>query len=112
MLDQRRAIGVLELEDIAGDLNEVRVELALVPLGEDVSDLIGRQSKGVLQDLVGLADHLHITILDSVVDHLDVVTSSSLTDPVAARLAIYLGSDSLEDRLHMGPYKLSKKKAK
>jgi hypothetical protein len=103
VLDQRRAISVLELENVAGDLNEVRVELALVPLGEDVTDLIGGQVKGILQDLVGLADHLHITILDSVVDHLNVVTSASLTDPVTAGLAIDLGSNSLEDGLDMGP---------
>jgi hypothetical protein len=53
--------------------------------------------------VVGLADHLHVTVLDSIVDHLDVVTSASLADPVAAGLTIDLGSNRLEDGLDMRP---------
>lgn len=103
VLDQGRAISVLELEDVTGDLNQVRVELALVPLGKDVAKLVSSESESLLEDMVGLADHLHVTVLDSVVDHLDVVTSASLADPVAAGLAIDLGSNRLEDGLNMGP---------
>lgn len=36
-------------------------------------------------------------------DHLDVVTGASLTDPVAAGLAIDLGSNGLEDGLEVRP---------
>lgn len=103
MLDQGRAISVLKFEDVAGDLDQVRIELALVPLGKDVAKLVGSESEGLLEDVVGLADHLHVTVLDSVVDHLDVVTSASLADPVTAGLAIDLGSNRLEDGLYMGP---------
>lgn len=48
LLDQRSTIGITVLENVAGDLDEVRVELALVPLGEDVSQLIGGESKSIL----------------------------------------------------------------
>jgi hypothetical protein len=39
----------------------------------------------------------------TVVDHLDVVASTGLADPVAARLAVDLGSGRLEDLLDGGP---------
>jgi hypothetical protein len=37
------------------------------------------------------------------VDHLDVVTGTLVTDPVAAGLAVALGGDALEDVLDVGP---------
>ena len=43
-------------------------------------------TKGVLHDLICLADELHITVFDSVVDHFDVVARSTVTNPVAAWL--------------------------
>jgi hypothetical protein len=46
---------------------------------------------------------LHVTILDTVVDHLDVVASTFVTDPVAAGLTIGLGSNALEDVLDVWP---------
>ena len=50
-----------------------------------------------------LADQLHVTVLDTVVDHLDEVASALVTNPVAASLAVALGGDALEDVLDVGP---------
>jgi len=50
-----------------------------------------------------LSDQLHVTVLDTVVDHLDVVTSTLITDPLAAGLAVRLGGDGLEDVLDVWP---------
>jgi hypothetical protein len=50
-----------------------------------------------------LANQLHVTVLNTVVDHLHVVTSTLVTDPVAAWLAIALGGDALEDVLDVWP---------
>lgn len=50
-----------------------------------------------------LADQLHVTILDTVVDHLDVVAGTLITDPVAASLAVALGGNALEDILDVRP---------
>ena len=36
LVHQRLAVGVLEGEDVAGDLDQVGVEFALVPFGEDL----------------------------------------------------------------------------
>lgn len=50
-----------------------------------------------------LANELHVTILDTVVHHFDVVAGTLITDPLAAGLAVALGSDALEDVLDIGP---------
>lgn len=50
-----------------------------------------------------LADKLHVAILNTVVNHLDVVTSTLVAYPVAASLAITLGRNGLEDILEIRP---------
>ena len=47
--------------------------------------------------------YLHVSILDSIVDHLDVVSGSILADPVAAWLLSDLGRDALEDGFDVFP---------
>ena len=47
LIDQRLAVLVLLGEDVAGDLDQVAVQLALVPLGEDLVQLIGGQAQAV-----------------------------------------------------------------
>lgn len=56
-----------------------------------------------LEDVVGLGDQLHVSVLDTVVDHLDVVSRTALTDPVATGLTERLGGSLLEDLLDRGP---------
>lgn len=50
-----------------------------------------------------LADQLHVTILDTIVHHLDIVSRSRISHPLAARFAIALGSDALKDILDVWP---------
>ena len=45
------------------------------------------------EQVIGLGDHLHIGVLDPVVNHLYVVAASPRPDPVTARLAVRLGRD-------------------
>ena len=87
-----------------GDFDQVAVELALVPLGEDVVQFVGGEAEAVLQQVVGFADELHVAVLDAVVDHLDVVAGAVFADPVAAGRSVFdLGGDGLEDGLHVRP---------
>ena len=66
--------------------------------------LVVAHSEQVAHELVGLADELHVAILDAVVDHLDEVTGAVLANPVAAgRVVLDLGADGLEDRLDERP---------
>ena len=46
------------------------------------------EAEAVFENVVGLADELHVAILDAVVHHLDVVSCTLFADPVAARCAI------------------------
>lgn len=50
-----------------------------------------------------LANKLHVTILDTVVHHLDVVARTFVTNPLAARLAIGLGRNALKNILDVWP---------
>lgn len=99
LLDNGNTIVVVLVHDVAGDLDQERVEDATVPLSEDITDLLVAETETALHDVVGLADQLHVTVLDTVVDHLNVVTSTFVTDPLAAGLAVRLSGDGLEDVL-------------
>lgn len=54
-------------------------------------------------DTTYLANQLHVTVLNTVVHHLDVVTGTLVSNPLAAGLAVRLGGDGLEDVLDVWP---------
>lgn len=54
LLEEGSAILVVVVHDVAGDLNEERVKHALVPLSEDVTDLLVGHANTTLHDVVGL----------------------------------------------------------
>ena len=114
------AIFLFLAKDNSRNLNQVAVEISLVPFLEylqptnqskearggcerEVMDtysfeLVVRQAKNGLEEVVCLADELDVSVLDSVVNHLNVMTSSSLTNPVTAWSAIFnLSSNCLQD---------------
>ena len=98
-VDQRLAgLGVGLAQHLGGDLDQVAVQVALVPLGEDVGDLGGGLAEPIAQQLVGLADQLHVGVLDAVVHHLDEVAGAVGTDVGAARHAVDVRGDLLEQR--------------
>ena len=85
-------------EDLGGDLDQERVEIAAVPLGEDVGDRGGFQAGAAAQQVVGLGDQLHVGVLDAVVDHLDEVPGPVRADVRAAWHPVHVGGDLLQDR--------------
>ncbi|MNU73105.1 hypothetical protein D3C71_625820 [compost metagenome] len=93
---------VFLFERLGGDLDQVALQLALVPFVEDRGHLVGREA-GRLEQAVGLADQLHVAVLDAVVHHLHVVARAARADVDHAGLAVHLGRDALEDRLHHLP---------
>ena len=54
LLNEGSAIVVVVVENIAGDLNEEGVKDTLVPLGEDITDLLAGHAETTLEDIVGL----------------------------------------------------------
>ena len=121
-VDQRDAgLGVLLLEHLGGDLDEEGVQVALVPFFEGGADLVRGHAEEAAHEVVGFADHLHVAVLDAVVDHLDVVASAvgadmghagdTTLDGLAGGRAgefdagdgIYLRGDGFPDGLQFGP---------
>lgn len=121
--DKRLAINrVVELENVGRDFNQERVQDSCVPFFEDRCDLGFIKTQSTLEDIICLCDQLHVTVFNTykkrvnfglvffrtrnvitVVDHLDVVSGTVLTDPVTAWDTLNLSSSGLENFLDMGP---------
>ena len=100
------AVGIDDGEDVAGDLDQIAVELPFIPFVEHACELVIGKPGGVFEERIGLADQLHVAIFDPVVDHLHVVAGAARADPVAAgdiALGADLGGDRLEDLLDQRP---------
>ena len=94
---------LLVLENVGRYFDEKRVQLGLVPLVEHGSYLVDAHRQRVEHDVIGLADQLHVAVLDAIVHHLDEMARTVLANPVAARLAVYFGRYGLKDGLDVGP---------
>ena len=93
-VDQRLAgLGIDLSKDLRCDLDEVALELALVPFCKNFSQLRRVHLQGVLQNGVGFTDQLNIAVLDAVVHHLDVMTGAIRAHVAATRFAIHLRGD-------------------
>ena len=99
-VDERLAgRGIRLAQHLGRDLDEVALELAGVPLGEDVGDLGGRLAGALADQVVGLGDELHVGVLDAVVHHLHEVAGAVGADVGDARLAVGRDrGDRREDR--------------
>ena len=90
-------------QDVTRDFDQIRTKPAPVPGGKNFVHPLRLHAQTVPHQLVRLADELHIAVLDAVVHHLDIVPRAVFADPVAARRAVHLGRDRLEDRPDMRP---------
>ena len=53
---------------------------------------------------IAFGNHLHVAVLDAVVDHFHVVAGTVAAHPIATRAAVfYFGSNSLEEVFDVGP---------
>src|SRR5690606_31825924 len=75
----------------------------LVPLLEHLGAFLGRHAQAIAHNAEYFGDHLHVAILDAVVDHLDEVASAAFTQICAAAFAVELGSDCRKHRLGIVP---------
>ena len=83
----------------SGDLDQERLELAVVPGAELIGDRVDVEAGAVAEQVIALGDQLHVGVLDPVVDHLHVVARAVGADVGAARRAVDRRGDRLEDRL-------------
>ncbi len=87
-------------ENFGGELDQERIQDALVPFVENVGQLGGGQPQHLTQNVVGLRDELHIAVFDSIVNHLHEMTGSVGAAMGHAGTRVGLGRDGLENRLH------------
>ena len=115
---------ILLLEDVGGDFDQEAVEGALVPLGENLTHLGRLETEQALHERVGLTDHLHVAVFNTVVHHLDVMARAVFADVGGAGhatldglaglgthqglagLLVHLGRDRGPDRLELVPGRL------
>ena len=71
-------------EHLCGDFDQVRAQVGLVPGLEDLCLLGGLNACHGAENVVCLADNLHIGVLDTVVDHLHEVARTVGGNPCAA----------------------------
>jgi hypothetical protein len=103
-IDQRCAgRGVDLAQHLGGDLDQVRLELSAVPLGEHVGDLGGRLARAAADQVVGLGDQLHVGVLDAVVHHLHEMPRAIVSDMGDARLVLGDRGDRSQDRAEGDP---------
>ena len=88
------------LEHVRGDPDQIRLQLAPVPVAEHGAELTRGGTERLTKQVVALGDELHVGVLDAVVHHLDEVPRAVGTDVGATRRAVHLGSDGLEQRPH------------
>ena len=86
------------LEHVGGDLDEVGIQFAPVPLLEHLADLGRGHAERLAHEVVGFGDELHVGVLDAVVDHLHEVAGAVGADVCAAGNAVDVGGDLLEHR--------------
>ena len=67
-------------KNVGRNFYKERVEFALVPLVEDAAHFVVVHTQHVLHEVVGLADELHVSVLDAVVHHLHKVTRAVLAN--------------------------------
>ena len=89
--------GIGLAQHLGGDLNEVGIQVPGVPGGKNVRHLGVAEAQG-LQQFVGLADELHVGVLDAVVDHLHEMPGAVGADVGATGFTIHVGGDPLQDR--------------
>ncbi len=90
-------------EHFGGDLDQVGLQLALVPLGEHVRDLGGGLAGAAADQVVRLRDQLHVGVLDAVVHHLHEMPGAIVADMGDARLTLRDRRDALQDRSQGDP---------
>ena len=85
----QRLAGLLVLfrEDVPRNFDQERVQLSFVPFAEYLREFLGARIDDSLENRVGLADQLHIAVLDAVVNHFHIMPGPIGPHMAAARLA-------------------------
>ena len=91
-------------QDVGGDFDQVATQFAFVPTGKDISHFLIGQIQQLFHHPIGFSNQLHITIFDTVVNHLHKMTRSGRAYPLATGSAVRcFCRNALKDRFHFRP---------
>ncbi len=85
----RAGYRIFHREDVGRDFDEKAVEVAGIPVGEGFLRFLDGEPDPVTQNVVGLADELHVAVFDAVVDHFDEMAGAVGSDVGRARHAAF-----------------------
>ena len=91
-------------QNVGGDFDQITAKFAFVPTGKDISHFLIGQIKQLFHHPIGFGNQLHITIFDTVVNHLHKMTGAGRTHPLATRSAVRcFCRNTLKNRFHFRP---------
>ena len=97
-IDNRRAgFGIIGGQHGGGDFDEIGIEPALVPFGEDLADGLGLHAQPIAQHAIDFGNHLHVGIFNAVVDGFDEMAGAIGAKPGAAGFALEFCRDGGEN---------------
>mmetsp|Transcript_5200 Transcript_5200/g.10696 ORF Transcript_5200/g.10696 Transcript_5200/m.10696 type:complete len:293 (+) Transcript_5200:790-1668(+) len=90
---------VLLGQNFGSNLNQIRVQFTFVPLFKQCCHFVVAHSSGVFQNIINLSNELHVSVFNTIVDHLDIVSTSNRAEVSSARGFWFsgLGSDLCDD---------------
>ena len=113
--------GIFHREDVRRDFDEERIKVASIPRSKGLLGFLHAEPEAMPQDVVGLADELHVAVFDAVVNNLDEMAGAVGSDVGRARdtaldrfpggraferlagLCVHLGGDRVPDRSEFLP---------
>ena len=104
LIDQIPTGFILVTQNIRSNLNQITAQLPFIPTGKNVRHLLVRQINEILHHPVSLGNQLHITVFDTVVNHLHKMSRPGRAYPLATGSSVRrFRRDALQDRLHFRP---------
>ncbi|GCK97659.1 hypothetical protein BvCmsG79A_01564 [Escherichia coli] len=61
-------------EDVFGDVDQVAAQFTVIPLGKDLCQFFVGEVQATFKQRIGFSNQLHITVFNTVVNHLHIVT--------------------------------------
>src|SRR5574344_235915 len=101
LINQIAACLIFMFQYISRNFNQVTAKFPFIPICKDGRHLLIVEAQQLLHDPISLTYQLHVTILNTVVNHLHKMSRASRSYPFTTRCAVgSLCSNALQDRFY------------
>jgi len=91
-------------ENVGSDFNQIAAQLSFIPTGEHIRHFFIIQINQILHHPISFGNQLHITVLNTIVNHLHKMSRTGRAYPLATRCTIRcFCCNTLKNRLHFRP---------